>query len=104
MSLIFCYFRTKYKPRDFLWGPGPSATPTQKVETESVWSDTPPPRPARRLRGRVGSLLRRRGGRILTKCQPGLTHFSSQIQSLRTSLDEQSGELSEIRNLLEILR
>ena len=36
--------------------------------------------------------------------QPRLTHFFSQIQSLRASLDEQSGELSEMRNLLGILR
>ena len=42
--------------------------------------------------------------RVPTGRQPRLTQFLSQIQSLQTSLDEQSGQLSEMRNLLEILR
>ena len=48
--------------------------------------------------GEVGDAL------VPTRRQPRLTHFLSQIQSLRISLDEQSGQLSEMRNLLEILR
>ena len=31
MTLIFCYFRTKYKPRDLLWGP---SCEEEKVEEE----------------------------------------------------------------------
>ena len=72
MSLIFCYFRTKYKPGDFLCGPGVTASPTPKVEGEGGRSAPPPPA-GLCLHGRTGSLLRRRGGRPHPRCRPRLT-------------------------------
>ena len=66
MSLIFCYFRTKYKPGDFLCGPGSRTSQAQKVEEEESGGSAPPPPAGQSPPGGAGPLLRRRGGRRLS--------------------------------------
>ena len=71
MTLIFCYFRTKYKPRDLLWGPRLTTSPEQKKVEGEIPASPCGSRPAAAARlyrhGRSLSLLAPPGRTLLLK-------------------------------------
>ena len=80
MTLIFCYFRTKYKPRDLLWGPRLTTSPEQKKVEGEIPASPCGSRPAAAARlyrhGRSLSLLAPPGQTLLLKRKSQSVSFS----------------------------
>ena len=80
MTLIFCYFRTKYKPRDLLWGPRLTTSPEQKKVEGEIPASPCGSRPAAAARlyrhGRSLPLLAAPGRTLLLKRKIQSVSFS----------------------------
>ena len=80
MTLIFCYFRTKYKPRDLLWGPRLTTSPEQKKVEGEIPTSPCGSRPAAAARlyrhGRSLPLLAPAGRTLLLKRRSQSVSFS----------------------------